>query len=135
MNKIIISGVVAGIALLLVGIFGLYSTIWFFPALASQYFDPAFAFQSSRNMVFYLHPFVIGMALSWFWSFTKGSLTGAFLVRGLKFGVMYALIATFPMMWLIYSSLSVSLGLVATWLALGLLQGIVAGLVFEFTNP
>ena len=134
-RKIILSGLVAGAVLLILSVLGLYITIWLLPNIASQYFDPAFDTQSSRVMIYYLHPFVIGMALAWFWSRFKSSLTGSLLARGIEFGVIYVLIATLPMMWLIYSAMSISLEMVATWFVLGILQGIVAGLIFEKMNP
>lgn len=135
MKKIIISGLIAGVLLLVLSILGLYLTIWLFPNIAMQYFDPAFNDQSRRVMIYYIHPFIIAMALSWFWNRFKQVLTGSFLTRGIEFGLIYALIAKFPAMWLIYSSLSVSLSMVTTWFVFGLLQGIIAGLVFEKMNP
>jgi hypothetical protein len=45
------------------------------------------------------------------------------------------MIATCPIMWLIYSSMNVSFALVTTWFLLALVQGIIAGLVFEKINP
>lgn len=135
MKKILISGLVAGVILLLLSVLGLYATIWFFPGLASQYFDPAFNNESGSVMLYYIHPFIISLALSWFWSRFKIVLTGNFLTRGIEFGLIYALIATFPMMCLIYSAMNVSLTIVTTWFALGFLQGIVAGLIFEKMNP
>jgi len=134
-KKILLSGLVAGVVLLIFSIAGLYGTVWLFPNLAVQYYDPAFDAQSSRTMIYYAHPFVIGMALSWFWNRFKGALTGSFLVRGIEFGLVYALIAIFPVMWLIYSAINVSLPMVATWFLFGLLQGTIAGLVFEKMNP
>jgi len=135
MKKIILTGLAAGVVLLILSILGLYLTIWLFPNLALQYFDPAFNTQSDRLMIYYIHPFIISLALSWFWSRTKGILTGSFLTRGIEFGVIYTMVAIFPMMWLIYSAMSISLSMVATWLILGSLQGIVAGLIFEKMNP
>lgn len=134
-QKLIISGLVAGVALLLLSIIGLYFTIWLLPNIAVQYFDPAFASQSSRDMIYYVHPFIISFALAWFWRRFKGVLTGSFITRGIEFGLIYVLIAIFPMMWLIYSAMSISIEMVATWFVLGLLQGIVAGLIFEKINP
>ena len=119
----------------MLSIIGLYATIWLFPGVAQQYFDPAFDSQSGRVMIYFLHPFVVSMALSWFWSRAKGILTGSFLTRGVEFGLIYALVAILPMIWLIYSAMSVSLPMVATWFVLGMLQGVIAGLVFEKTNP
>ena len=126
---------VAGVVLLILSLLGLRITVWLFPSIAAQYFDPAFAIQSSRIMFYYIHPFIISLALSWFWDRFKGVLTGSSLSRGIEFGLIYVFIGIFPMMWLIYSSLDVSLEMIATWFVLGLLQGIVAGLIFEKLNP
>jgi hypothetical protein len=135
MKKVIFPGLVAGVVLLILSIFGLYLNIWIFPDLAMQYFQPAFNEQSSRIMLYFIHPFIIAMALSWFWSKIKGILKGSFLTRGIEFGIIYALIATFPAMWLVFSSITVSLQMVATWFVLGLIQAIIAGLVCEMMNP
>lgn len=135
MKKIITSGLIAGIVLLVLSVLALYLTIWFFPDLAQQYYNPAFEAGTSRYMLYYIHPFIIGLALSWFWDRFKGVLTGSFITRGIEFGAIYALIAILPMIWLIFSAMSVSFAMVATWLAFGLLQGLIAGLIFEKTNP
>ncbi len=134
-KKIILAGIVSGVVLLILGILGLYATIWFFPTIAGQYFDPVFDVQSDRILLFYIHPFVVGMALSWFWARFKGILTGSFLTRGIEFGLIYLIIASFPMMLLIYSAMNISLDMVLTWLVLSMVQGVVAGLVFEKINP
>src|SRR5271170_3799860 len=118
MKKIIISGIVAGFVLLILSVLGLYVTLWFFPGIAEQYFDPAFATGSDRFMLYFMHPFVIGFTLSWFWARFKGVLTGSFITRGIEFGLIYGMVATFPMMWLIYSAMNVSLALVSTWFIL-----------------
>src|ERR1700733_14342290 len=129
MKKIVISGLAAGVILLIFSVLGLYLTIWFLPGIAMEYFSPVFDAQQDRIMLYYIHPFIISLALSWFWSRFKGVLTGAFFTRGIEFGFIYALVATFPMMWLIYSTMNVSLTMVATWFILAIAQGVVAGLV------
>jgi hypothetical protein len=135
MKKIIIAGLVAGVVLLLLSLLGLYATIWVFPRIAMEYFNSSFDTQADRVMIYYLHPFIISMALSWFWSRFKGVLSGSFLTRGIEFGVIYAVIAILPMMWLIYSAMNISLPMVATWSLLGLLQGVLSGFIFEKMNP
>jgi hypothetical protein len=135
MKKIIVSGLMAGVILLAFSVLGLYLTIWLFPNLAMQYYNPAFNAGSGRYLLYYIHPFIISMALAWFWDRFKGVLKGSFITRGIEFGAIYALIAILPMIWLIYSAMSVSLGMVTSWLAFGLIQGLIAGLVFEKTNP
>jgi len=135
MKKIILPGIVAGIILLIVSEIGLRLTLLFFPGIAVQYFDPAFDTEGTKLSLYYLHPFVISLALAWFWTRFKSVLTGGFFTRGIEFGLIYALIAAFPMMWLIYAAMNVSLAIVATWFVLALVQAIIAGLVFEKMNP
>jgi hypothetical protein len=135
MKKTIISALAAGVILLVFSILGLYITVWFFPGIAVQYFDPAFDVQPGRFMLYCLHPFIISLALSFFWVRVRKILTGSFIPRGIEFGIMYAVIAVFPIMWMIYSAMNVSLALVTTWFVLAVVQGIIAGLVFEKVNP
>jgi hypothetical protein len=133
-KKVILSGLLAGVILLLLSVVGLYGTVWLFPTLAVQYFDPAFDSQSERAILYFTHPFVAGLALSWFWDRCKSLFSGSFLGRAIEFGLLYWLVAVFPMMWLIYSAIDVSLALVGSCLVFGLLQGIAAGLVLEKLN-
>jgi hypothetical protein len=135
MKKIIVGGLLAGVVLLILSILGLYLTIWFFPGLAAQYYDPAFDAGSDKYLLYYAHPFVIALALSWFWDRFKTILKGSFLTRGIEFGVIYTLIAILPSLWLTYSAMSVSLAIVGAWLLFGLFQGLIAGFVFEKLNP
>ena len=135
MKKIITSGLVAGIILLILSEIGLHLTLILFPGIAVEYFDPAFDTEGNKMLFYYLHPFVISMALSWFWTRFKGVLTGGFITRGVEFGLICVIIATLPMMWLIYSAMNVSLAIIATWFLLALVQGVIAGLVFEKMNP
>ncbi|MEO6902744.1 MAG: hypothetical protein ABI315_06275 [Bacteroidia bacterium] len=135
MKKIILSGLVSGVILLLLSVIGMYFTVWFFPQLANQYFGPAFDEQSGKYLFYFIQPFIMSFALAWFWQRFKGVLTGSNLGRGIEFGLIYTAVAIFPMMWMIYSAMNVSLELVATWLLLGVAKGIVAGLIFEKMNP
>ncbi len=133
-KRIIYPGLVAGLALLLLSVAGLYSTIWLLPSLAVQYFDPAFDSQSHRVIVYFAHPFVASLALAWFWDRSKGLFKGSFVSKGIEFGFLYWLVAVLPMMWLIYSAIDVSLLLVGSWLVFDLIQRIVAGLLFQKMN-
>ncbi|MES2681252.1 MAG: hypothetical protein V4635_15260 [Bacteroidota bacterium] len=135
MKKIIASGLLAGTVLLILSETGLHLTVLFFPGIAAEYFDAAFDTEGSKMGFFYLHPFVISMALSWFWTRFKGVLTGGFITRGVEFGLIYVLIATLPMMWLIYATMNVSMAIISTWFILALFQGVISGLIFEKMNP
>jgi hypothetical protein len=89
----------------------------------------------SRDVLFYLHAFIISFALSWFWDRFKVLFKGTFLMRGLEFGVVYAIIALLPVMWISFSSLDITVVMVVSWFLYGLAQAIIAGLVFAKINP
>jgi hypothetical protein len=74
MKKILISGLVSAIALLILSIFALYLTILLFPGIALEYYDPAFQSNSDRDILYYIHPIILGFALAWFWERFKGML-------------------------------------------------------------
>lgn len=135
MKKILISGLVAGIVLLIFSVAALYLTILLFPAMALQYYNPAFQSGNSRDILYYIHPFVLSLMLAWFWERFKGVLTGGFTMRGIEFGLIYSLVATLPAMWIIFSAMSVTFAMVLMWFVYGLLQSIIAGLICEKINP
>src|SRR5580658_8789439 len=96
-KKVVLSGLVAGCVLLILSLLGLYATIWLFPSIALQYFDPTFDRQSERAVLYFIHPFIAGPALAWFWDRGKGLFKGSFLARGVEFGFLYWLVAILPM--------------------------------------
>lgn len=135
MKKILISGLIAGIILFIVSYGGLFLAIRFMPESFVMYNNPLFNSDESRNVLFYLHAFIISFALSWFWQRFKGLFNGPFLLRGLEFGLVYALVALLPVMWITFSSLDITFVMVATWFFYGLFQSILAGVVFAKINP
>lgn len=136
MKKLIYPGFVAGVVLLVLSIVVLYGSVYIFPQIAEQYYNPIFSDAGGkRNFLFYVHPFILSFALAWFWDRFKGDFKGIFVIRGLELGLVYAVIAILPSMVMIFSAIKVSVGMVATWTVYGIMQGVVAGLVFAKTNP
>ena len=135
MKKILISGLIAGTILFVVSYGGLYLAVRFFPVLFTEYNNPLFNSDGSRDVLFYLHAFIISLALSWFWDRFKGLFAGHFLLRGLEFGFVYAIVALLPVMWITFSSLDITFAMVASWFLYGLFQATVAGVVFARLNP
>ena len=113
----------------------LYLMVNFFPSLAEQYYDPVFDMTENKALLYFAHPFVLSFALAWFWRRFKGLYHGPFWWRGIELGLSYGLIATLPSMWITFSSLSVSFGLVFTWLIYGIFQAIVVGIIFAKISP
>lgn len=135
MKKVLTSGLIAGLILFVVGYGGLYLAIKFFPQIFVVYNNPLFNSDGSRDVLFYLHAFIISFALSWFWERFKGMFHGPFLLRGLEFGFVYALVALLPVMWITFSSLDITLTMVLSWFFYGLFQALLAGIIFAKINP
>ncbi|WP_026898171.1 hypothetical protein [Daejeonella oryzae] len=135
MKKILISGLIAGITLFILSYGGLFLAVQFFPSLFIEYNNPLFNSDGSRDILFYLHAFVISMALSWFWDRFKILFKGPAILRGFEFGLVYAIVSLLPAMWITFSSLDITFTMILSWFLFGLMQAIVAGLIFAKTNP
>lgn len=135
MKKIIRSGLIAGAILFIISYGGLFLAIRFFPHLFISYNNPLFNSDGSRDVLFYLHAFIISLALSFFWERFKSLFVGSFILRGLEFGLIYALVALLPIMWITFSSLDITIIMVASWFLYGFIQAVIAGIIFSKINP
>jgi hypothetical protein len=135
MKKIMFPGLIAGAVLFILSYGSVYLGIRFFPNLFLDYNNPLFNSEGNRDVLFYMHAFVISFALSWFWDRFKGLFHGAFILRGLEFGSIYALVALLPVMWITFSAMDVTAYMVLSWLLYGFAQAIVAGILFAKLNP
>jgi hypothetical protein len=135
MQKFFIKGFAAGAILLVLSYAALWVLVNFFPDMAEQYYNPIFDMEGDKTYLYFLHPFVLSFALAWFWRRFKSLFHGPFWWRGMEMGLVYGLIASLPSMWITFSSLSVSFGLVMTWLLYGVFQAIVVGIVYAKMSP
>ncbi len=135
MQKFFIKGFAAGAILLVLSYAALWVLVNFFPDMAEQYYNPIFDMEGDKTYLYFLHPFVLSFALAWFWRRFKSLFTGPFWWRGMEMGLVYGLIASLPSMWITFSSLSVSFGLVMTWLLYGVFQAVVVGIVYAKMSP
>src|SRR5215831_13243105 len=103
MKKMLFTGLIAGVLLFIISYCSLYLAIKFFPGLFIDYNNPLFSSDSNKNFFFYAHAFVISLALSWFWDRFKGLFKGSLILRGVEFGVVYAVVALLPVMWITFS--------------------------------
>ncbi|HEY0054323.1 MAG TPA: hypothetical protein VGB63_03115 [Pedobacter sp.] len=134
MKKILFSGLIAGSLLFILSYGGLFLAVRFFPAVFVEYNNPLFNSDGSRDILFYLHAFIISFALSWFWDRFKGLFIGPTILRGLEFGLVYSFVALLPVMWITFSALDITVLMVVSWFVYGLVQAVVAGLIFAKTN-
>lgn len=135
MKKILIPGLITGCILFVLSYGGLFLAVKFFPSLFTDYNNPLFNSDGNRDVLFYMHAFIFSLALSWFWERFKGLFKGPFMLRGLEFGCVYAVVALLPVMWISFSALDITVGTVLSWLFYGLMQAVVAGIVFAKINP
>jgi hypothetical protein len=135
MKRILRSGLIAGIILFIVSYGGLYLSIRFAPELFVTYNNPLFNSDGSRDILFYMHAFIISFALSWFWERFKILFHGNFVMRGVEFGSVYGIVALLPVMWITFSSLDITVVMVISWFLYGLFQAILAGIIFAKINP
>ena len=135
MKKVIIPGLITGMVLFILSYGGLYLAVQFFPSLFIEYNNPLFSSGGERDVLFYMHAFIISMALSWFWAKFKNIFHGPLIIKVLHFGVAYALIALLPVMWITFSAMDITVAMVLSWLFYGFIQAVVAGLLLAKLNP
>ena len=136
MKKVLIFGLIAGLAMSIVGM--LYNALSgvAFPGLMVEYqtsglFRP---WEDPLMTAFFAYPFILGIALAWVWDKVKGLISGGLWTRALNFGLAYFIVATIPGMFISYTSFPVSLLMILSWSLSGLLNGIIAGAVLAKLN-
>ena len=135
MKKVYVPAIASGFVLLLFSFLVLFLTIRLFPALAEEFYNPVFWPGNDRAMLFFLHPFVLSLALAWFWNRAKHRYEGSGFSRAMQLGGVYLFIATIPAMWITFSAINVSLLMVLSWVVYGFFQAVLAGLVLVRFNP
>lgn len=133
MKKSINSILIAGVCVLLISVLLLYSVIYFYPSMMEEYYDQVFRSSSfETDWLFYIHPFVLSAALYWFWKSVANSFEGSVFIRSAKAAFAYALVALVPVLWLTFSAIEISYGMVGTWMGYGITQAFVAFAVFAY---
>ena len=131
MKKYLISVLIAGVLVLLISMGMLYAAIFFFPNLMEEYYNAVFRSSSfETDWLFFAHPFVLSIALRWFWERYKDLFKGNVLLRALEVALVYGVVAMVPVLWLTFSAIDISFFMIFTWLVYGILQAFIAGIVF-----
>ncbi len=129
MKKLIVPGLISGVAMLVAGM--VLNRLYYLvvPALAQEYENPAMfrPWSDPLMMLFFLYPFILGFVLAFLWGKVK-TLTGG---KALKFALFYWVIASIPGMFVTYTSFTVSLAMVVSWSLNGFIQALIAGLIFS----
>jgi hypothetical protein len=134
-KKVVLSILLSGIVLLLLSAAMFYAGARFFPAVTQEYLSSVFRTAGKTDWMFYTHPFIVSIALKWFWERYKAIFKGSLLLRALEVALVYGIVALLPVLWLTFTTIDVSLAMVATWLLYGLVQAFTAGIIFAKLNP
>lgn len=120
----------AGAVVLIVSVGVLYGLISFFPQVIEEYYSPVFRSNSfNTDWLFYLHPFVLSAALYWFWN--RAEMSGSTgIAKALKVALTYGSVGMAPVLLLTFSAIDISVFMVITWLVYGILQALLACLIF-----
>ena len=135
MKKIVWPGIVAGVAILILGMIVSY-LFMFVPAVAANDGNSTIMrqWQDPLMTLFFVYPFLFGIILAWAWDKSKSLFKGTAGQRGMKFGLSAWLIATIPGMFITYTSMPYSFMTVLSWLVGGLINLLAAGYIFARMN-
>lgn len=135
MRKIILPGIIVGVVNLILGMAVSY-LFMVFPSVVNDFANPYLMRPWSDPLMplFFLYPFVLGIALAWAWDKTKSVLRGTWINRGIMFGLTIFLISTIPGMLISYSSFPLSIITIISWTVSGFVCAVVAGLIFAKIN-
>ncbi|MBI5399445.1 hypothetical protein HZB07_02350 [Candidatus Saganbacteria bacterium] len=131
MKKVLWPGLLAGLAMLVVGLAVYTLGGVFFPGMAAEYQNPQLfrPWSDPLMSLMFVHPLILGIVLAWAWDKIK-SVSGGYL----NFALGVWLVATIPGMLISYGSLPLSLLMVACWTINGLIQSLVGSFVLAKLN-
>lgn len=125
-------GLIAGLVNLVLGLGLNFGFQAFFPELTSQYQNSALfrPWTDPLMMIYFAHPFILGLALTYLWGISGKNLTGGATTKAFRFAKLVFLVATIPGMFITYTSFRISLLMVSSWTLVGFLEAFAAGWVF-----
>ena len=135
MKKVILAVVISGFTLLMLSAVMFYVSVYFFPEITQEYLSTVFRTSGRTDWLYYAHPFILSIALKWFWERYKGIFGGSYILRAVEVALVYGIVALIPVLWLTFSAIDISFQMVLTWLIYGFIQAFAAGIVFAKLNP
>jgi len=138
MKKIFIPGIVAGIAMLIIGMGLSYLFNAILPQLSAEYENTSAAlfraWEDPLMSLYFIYPILTGLVLAWAWNRIKDHLKGDLAKKAVNFGLGYFLVATIPGMLVTYASFQISLLMVLSWTISSLVNAVVASLILAKLN-
>jgi hypothetical protein len=129
--KVIKSGLAAGLVMLIASF--MLMPFWnaAFPAIGKEYLSGLYRpWSDPLMMAFFLHPFILGLALAYAYEIFSGAIKAKGAVnKGLRFGFIVWVISSIPGMYASYTSFYISLPMILSWTLNGLVQLLLGGIV------
>ncbi len=135
MKKIILSGLVASIVMVVISFIFSYALGFLFPSVMQEYNNSGI-FRPWNDPLMYLmfiSPFIVGFVLAIIWSKIKPVFKNSPVKNGLIFGLFYCLL-TISGMIMSYSSFKVSLLMVITWTITNFIQILLGCIIISGMN-
>jgi len=137
MKKVILSGIIAGLLILIVE-FGITGLFGLFPQVNADYNNPsiisAVSGSSILTLFVFIYPFILGILFSWLWEKSKSLFKGAWIRRGLYFGIVIGVLTLFIFTIPAVIVSSFSLLTIISLVASTLLKPMAAGVIFSRMN-
>jgi len=135
MKKIVSSGLVAGLVMLIAGMIVSFVLEKLFPSLAGQYVNANLFRPWSEPLMqlYWLVPFLNGLVLAYVWHKTKSLFPADRRQAAWWLGLVYACFAL-PGLVMSYSTFPVSLLMVSSWLVSSFVQAMLGAMVLTKMN-
>lgn len=117
MKKIVVPGLAAGLAMLVVMMVISFASGSLFPSVQAEYqntnlFRP---WSDPLMSLMFMQPFILGLVLAWIWNRVKGIVKGVTPgKKAINFALVYWVVAI-PGMVMSWSTFQISLAMVITW--------------------
>jgi hypothetical protein len=128
MKKILLPGLVASVAMIIVNMLFGYLVGWLFPSLQASFmaeYEKTNMFRPMNDplmILFFINPFIYAFPYAWGWNKIKDKFSGsvwcnAFYLTGIVF-----FITTLPGMFITYTCFVISLPMIISWLLSAVVQ-------------
>lgn len=132
-KKFLVSGILAGIVITIVSYImsAIVGAIWPYDVLSLGGMRNA---TDPIMLLFFLHPWVLGFALSYAYPYVEKNLKGDNSRKGRKFGFLMWLVVSIPSAFLVYSSMNYPVGFTVSSVVGSLLYMLAAGVTIAWAQ-
>lgn len=131
MKKIIVGGLLAGLAIMVVSFIIGSMTADMYKMSNAAMWKPM-GQDWFWSMLAY--DFVVGLILAYVWSIVKGAIPGTGIQKGLFFGLLVFLLGTIPGMGMTYLTMNIRNKMIIVWTMNGLFNYLLAGAAIEWAE-